>query len=96
MYTKLTLKGSYEAILGDIKNIEYKGEKVYPNFPENYEFIGDSVYDRFVVTEPRQMILEPAEFDAEGNETKSAVLGDWECKLVLPQGYDTSHFNTKV
>tara|TARA_R110001592_G_scaffold74779_5_gene226879 strand:- start:7790 stop:8083 length:294 start_codon:yes stop_codon:yes gene_type:complete len=95
-YTKITLKGSFEAILIDIKNIEYKGEKVYPNFPEDYEFIGDTVHDRFIVTPPRQEVLSPATFNEAGEETTSAVMGDFISQLVLPAGYDTSHFATKV
>lgn len=95
-YTKVTLQGALEDILTDIKNIEYKGEKVYPNYPEDYEFIGDSVFDRFVVTTIRQIVITPGVYDENGNETTPPVLGDYQCHLVLPLGYDTSNFITSI
>jgi hypothetical protein len=95
-YTKATLQGSLEAIHADIKNIEYKGEKVYPEYPDGYEVTGDSVHDRFIVTKPRQIVLTPATYNESGEEITPAVMGDFISKLVLPAGYDTSHFATKV
>ena len=95
-YTKATLQGTLEAVLNDIKNIEYKGEKVYPNWPENYEFIGNSVFDRFVVTAHRQIVISPATYDESGEEITPALMGDWTCNIVLPFGHDTTNLITKV
>lgn len=93
-YTKATLRAATkEAIIVDIKSIMHNGEPVYPGFPNDYEK-SFGPFERYVVSEPRQLVLEPAEFDAQGNQTKAAVLGDWECKLVLPLGHDTSHLST--
>lgn len=96
MYTKVTLQGSYEAVIADIRSIQMNGEPVYPNYPEGYEVMGSNAFDRFVVTPPRQLVVTPAEFDSEGNVTQEAVLGDWQSKLVLPAGYDVSHFTTAL
>ena len=87
MNTKLTLKGNLEAVLADIKNI-------YPDYPQGYEKFGKTIHERFIVTPPKQLVITPAEFDSEGNVTQEAVMGDWESKLVLPSGYDTSHLKT--
>lgn len=93
-YTKATLKAATkEAIIDDIKSLTWNDEQVYPDFPNDYEK-SFGPFERFVDTEPRQEVLEPAEFDAQGNETKAAVLGDWKCILVLPLGYDTSTLAT--
>ena len=86
-YHRLTLKGSKADVIEDIK-------KVYPEYPEDYERIGESVHERFIVTEPRQEVIEPAEIDENGNETKAAILGDWKSNLVLPISFDISVFNT--
>lgn len=95
-YKRATLHAATkEAIIADIKSIMHNGEPVYPDFPNDYEK-SFGPFERYVVTEPRQIELEPAEYNAQGNQTKAAVLGDWECKLVLPLGYDTSHFLTLV
>ena len=95
-YTKATLQGTLEAVLNDIKNIEYKGDKVYPNYPEGYEVMGDGVLDRFIVTSPRQEVITPATYNDQGEEITPAVLGDWKSKLVLPSGFDVSIFKTKI
>lgn len=93
-YTKATLRAATKAaIIADIKSIMHNDEPVYPDFPSDYEK-SFGAFERYVVTEPRQIVLEPAEYDSSGNKTQAAVLGDWECKLVLPEGYDTSHLNT--
>lgn len=95
-YTKATLRAATkEAIIADIKALTWNEEQVYPDYPQDYEK-SFGPFERFVVSEPRQVELEPAEFDAQGNQTKAAVMGDWECKLVLPLGYDTSHLSTLV
>ena len=94
MYTKATLRGSLEAVLADIRAIQLNGTPIYPNYPEGYEVMGSSVFDRFVVTTPRQLVITPAEFNEAGEEITPAVMGDYECKVVLPSGYDTSHFKT--
>jgi hypothetical protein len=96
MYIKATLKGSKAAVLADIKSIQKDGEAVYPDYPEGYEQIGNTVYDRFIVTPPRQEVLTPATFNEAGEEITPAVMGDFISKLVLPAGYDTIHFATKV
>lgn len=88
-YQRLKLKGSLEAVLSDIK-------KVYPEYPEDYEKIGESVHERYIVTEPRQEVLEQAEFDENGNETKAAILGDYESTVVLPSSFDISVFSTAL
>ncbi len=93
-YTKATLKASTkEAIENDIKSITWKGEKVYPDYPDGYE-ISFGPKERFIVTEPRQELIEPAEYDSEGKEIKAPVMGDWISHLVLPLGFDTSSLNT--
>ena len=96
MYTKEILKGSKSAVLADIKSIQHNGLPIYPNYPEDYEQIGTSVHDRFVVTPPRQEILTPATYNEAGEEITPPVMGDFISKLVLPEGYDTSHFSTKI
>lgn len=93
-YTKDTLKATTkQAIIDDIKSLTWNEEQVYPDYPEDYEK-SFGPFERFVVSGIRQEVLEPAEFDAQGNETKAAVLGDWKCILVLPLGYDTSTLAT--
>lgn len=95
-YTKATLKAATkEAVIANIKSLTWNEEQVYPDFPNDYER-SFGAFERFCVTTPRQIVLEQAEFDAQGNETKAAVMGDWECKLILPLGYDTSTLNTLV
>ena len=94
-YTKATLKGTLEAVLNDIKGLTWNGEIVYPDYPNDYEK-SFAPFERFVVSQPRQEVITPAEFNEEGEETTPAVLGDWVCKLVLPLGYDTSTLNTIV
>lgn len=95
-YTKATLRAATkEAIITDIKSITHNGEPVYPDFPNDYEK-SFGPFERYIVTDSRQIELEPAEYDAQGNQTKAAVLGDWECKLVLPSGFDTSSLQTLV
>jgi hypothetical protein len=93
-YTKATLKGSKAAVLADIRSIQKDGEAAYPNYPEEYEVTGSSVFDRYVVTTPRQEVLTPATFNEEGEEITPAVMGDFISKLVLPAGYDTNHLQT--
>lgn len=95
-YTKLTLKGSLAAVLADIQSILKDGSPIYPNYPEDYEQIGDSVHDRFIVTPPRQEILTPGTYNELGEEITPPVLGDYISHLVLPAGYDTSHFITSI
>tara|TARA_R110001592_G_scaffold268269_3_gene534533 strand:- start:44546 stop:44839 length:294 start_codon:yes stop_codon:yes gene_type:complete len=95
-YTNLTLKGSLAAVLTDIKSIQNNGEPVYPNYPADYETIGNTVHDRFIVTEPRQEVITPATFNQAGEEVSAAVLGDYVSILVLPAGYDTGHFQTAL
>jgi hypothetical protein len=95
-YTRVSLKGSLADVLADIKAILKDGEPAYPEYPKGYEVTGDSVHDRFIVTKPRQIVLTPATYNESGEEITSAVMGDFISKLVLPAGYDTSHFATKV
>tara|TARA_R110002095_G_scaffold216097_1_gene212092 strand:- start:543 stop:836 length:294 start_codon:yes stop_codon:yes gene_type:complete len=95
-YTKATLKGSKAAVLADIKSIQKDGEAAYPNYPEGYEVTGDNVHDRYIVTPPRQEELSPATFNEAGEEVSTAVMGDYVSQLVLPAGYDTSHFQTAL
>tara|TARA_R110002096_G_scaffold129211_5_gene277908 strand:+ start:2936 stop:3229 length:294 start_codon:yes stop_codon:yes gene_type:complete len=95
-YTKATLKGSLTAVLTDIKFIQKDGEPVYLNYPAGYEVTGATVHDRYIVTEPRQEELIPATFNEAGEEISTAVLGDYVSQLVLPTGYDTSHFQTAL
>lgn len=83
-------------VLADIKSIQHNGSSIYPNYPEDYEQMGTSVHDRFIVTPPRQEVLNPATYNGAGEETTPAVMGEFISKLVLPAGYDTSHFSTKV
>jgi hypothetical protein len=93
-YTRVSLKGSLADVLADIKAIVKDGEPAYPEYPDGYEVTGGSIHERFIVTQPRQEVIQSAEFDENENETKAAILGDWSSKLVLPAGYDVSHFNT--
>ena len=95
-HIKAILKGTLADVLADIKNLTLNGELVYPNYPDGYEVTGATVLDRFIVTEPRQEVLTPAEFSEEGEETSPAVMGDYIAKLVLPSGYDTSGLTTLV
>ena len=95
-YTKVTLKASLEAVLADIQSILKDDSPVYPNYPEDYEQIGASVYDRFIVTPPRQEIITPGTYNELGEEITPPVLGDYISHLVLPAGYDTSHFITSI
>ena len=95
-YTKATLKGTLEAVLNDIKDIEYQGEKVYPEYPDNYEVTGDTVHDRFIVPPPKQEVLTAGEFNEEGEELTPPVMGEYISYLVLPAGYDISHLKTAV
>ena len=92
-HLKATLKGTKAAVLADIKNIEYQREKVYPEYPNDYE-TSFGALNRFIVTEPRQEVITPATYNDQGEEITPAVLGDWVSKLVLPSGFDTSVFNT--
>lgn len=95
-YTKATLYASAkEEIIAAIKSITRNGEAVYPDYPNDYEK-SFGPFERYVVADLRQKELEPAEYDAQGNQTKAAVLKGWECKLVLPLGYDTSHLKTLI
>jgi hypothetical protein len=95
-YTRVSLKGSKAAVLADIRSIQKDGEAVYPEYPEGYEVTGSSAFERYVVTPPRQELLTPATYNESDEEITPAVLGDFISKLVLPAGYDTSHFATKV
>jgi hypothetical protein len=95
-YTKATLKGSKAAVLADIRSIQKDGEPAYPEYPEGYEVTGSSAFERYVVTPPRKEVITPATYNESGEEITPAVLGDFISKLVLPAGYDTSHFATKV
>lgn len=95
-YTKVNLEApTKEAILNDIRGIKWKGVEVYPDYPEGYELSFNS-FERFVVTEPRQKVLVSPEFDDYGNQTKAAVLGNWECILVLPSEFDTGMLQTLI
>lgn len=95
-YLKVKLKAPTEAsILTDIKGLSWKGEAVYPIYPEDYEK-SFGPFERFVVTPPRQEVATPGEYDENGNEVSPPVFGDWFCYLVLPQGYDTSTLSTLI
>lgn len=96
MYTKTTLKGSEAAVFADIKSIQKDGEALYPDYPEGYEKTGATVHDRYIVTPPRQEIITPGTYNELGEEITPPVLGDYISHLVLPTGYDTSHFNTSI
>tara|TARA_R110001592_G_scaffold17518_2_gene73810 strand:- start:103040 stop:103330 length:291 start_codon:yes stop_codon:yes gene_type:complete len=96
MYIKATLKGSKSSVLADIKSIQKDGEAVYPDYPDGYEVTGSSVFDRYVVTPPRQEVITPGGYAEDGTETTAPVMGDWVSQLVLPAGYDTSHFITSI
>ena len=93
-YTRVSLKGSLADVLADIKAILKEGEPAYPDYPEGYEVTGAGIHDRFIVTPPRQIVISGGEFDESGTETKAAILGDWESKLVLPFGYNVAHLKT--
>jgi hypothetical protein len=95
-YTRVSLKGSKADVLADIKAILKNGEPAYPEYPEGYEVTGNSVFERYVVTTPRQEVHTPATYNESGEEITSAVMGDFISKLVLPSGYNTNHFQTKV
>lgn len=89
-YTKATLQApTKEAIIADIKSIEWKGEAVYPDYPDGYE-VSFAPFERFVIGSITQIIIEP------GNENTDPVLEDWQCKIVLPKGFDLSTLNTVV
>lgn len=93
-YQKATLSASTkEAIETDIKSLTWNGVHVYPDWPQGYER-SFGTRDRFVVTEPRQEVIEPAIYDENGNEVTPSVLGDWKCKLVLPEGYPIESLQT--
>jgi hypothetical protein len=95
-YTKATLKGSKAAVLADIQSIQKDGEAAYPEYPVDYEVTGSSAFERYVVTTPREEVITLATYNESGEEITPAVMGDFISKLVLPAGYDTSHFATKV
>lgn len=93
-YTKGQLSATTKkAVINDIKAIEWEGEPVYPDYPDGYE-VAKSSFKRFIVTPPRREVLEPAEFDSDGNKVKAAKLGNWRSKLVLPEGFNLSVFKT--
>lgn len=93
-YKKVKLSAAIKnMVLADIKSLSWQGEAVYPNYPKDYEKSFNS-FDRFIITEPRQEIIKPAEFNEQGEETAPAVFGDWVSRLVLPAGYNTSHLKT--
>tara|TARA_R110002050_G_scaffold243066_1_gene379407 strand:+ start:25069 stop:25362 length:294 start_codon:yes stop_codon:yes gene_type:complete len=95
-YTKVILKGSLELVRSDIKSIECDGIPIYINYPEGYEVTGNTVHDRFIVTPPRQEIITPGTYNELGEEITPPVMGDYISHLVLPAGYDTSHFITSI
>ena len=92
-YSKIKLQGSLENIITDIKSLTYKGELVYPNYPEASILEFDSIYDRFDLTPPKQLVTS-AVYDENGNEATPAIFGDYVCNLILPLNYDTSGFLT--
>lgn len=93
-YTKAKLTApTKEAIVNDIKGLMWKGETVYPDYPEDYEK-SFGPFERFIVTEPRQEVITPGEYAEDGTQTKAPVMGDWVSHLVLPQGYDLDSLAT--
>lgn len=93
-YLKKTLSApTLEAILNDIKSMMWKGEAVYPDYPNDYEkSFGPG--ERFIVTVPKQDILEDGKYAEDGTEITPPVVGNWESILVLPLNFDTSIFKT--
>lgn len=95
-YLHIRLKASVEAeVEADIQSLQWNGEAVYPNYPEDYER-SFGAHDRFVVTPPRQEVLTPGQYAEDGSEITAPVLGDWVSHLVLPASYDPSHLQTRV
>ncbi len=95
-YQKAKLSASTkEAIEADIKALTWKGETVYPDWPQGYE-VSFAPRERFIVTEPRQEVTSSAVYDENGKEITPPVLGNWTCKLVLPSGYPVETLNTRV
>lgn len=95
-YTKATLQSSTkQALIDDIEAISWNGEPVFTDFP-NVQQVNFSGFDVFVVTNLSRIVVTQAEYNEAGEETASAVMGDWTCNIVLPKGYDTSTLNTKV
>lgn len=92
-YLKLQLKGSKQEVLDDILALEWNDQKVFPNWPEGYQ-ISLRPGERFIVTDPRQEVLEPGQYSKDGEEVVPPVLGSWISNLVLPENYPTENFKT--
>lgn len=83
-FLRITLTGTKDEILSDIRSLQYKGEAVYPKYPEGYEFREGK--DVFIVTDiyHKQM--------RDGEDLSNVVLSEnYYCHLILPENYDTSH-----
>jgi len=73
-YPRIQLSGTQVDVNADIETLRNHFG------PESYFVIAQ---------EPERKVLEPAEFDSEGNETKAAVYSqEYFSNVILPQGHE--------